>query len=1032
MSGDEFQGGKGGGPTPFVNAFDHPQLNSLRYNTSQEGSVVPIVYGTTRIGINLIEMFGQGGGLGKPPSKGGKGLGGSGGKKKGSGQNYSVWVAFALCQGGPDIFGGQISVTATGHLSGYNAVWANGSIAGFNKTALNFHSGTDGQAVDSGFASNPGADQPVINYSGTAYVTGTPMFLGSSPALPNIQFEVSGFCRNSLQGYANDANPAYIVQDMLTNPRYGAGFPRVNLDTTGLEDFTLYCTASQIAMSVAFDREQPAARWLENIAELTVCAVVWSGTTLRLIPYADKPVTANTFTWTPNLTWQYSLTDADFIRYGGDTDPVTIERSDPSKATNWLALEYMNELNNYNPAIIADWEQAAIDEYGLRNEPVKQAHEFTNPTSTATSSIQLLRRKQYIRNTYKFKLGWRFSRLEPMDIVLLTDSTTGLWLSPARIIQIDEDDNGELAVTAEEIPGYVVGNTLLPSGSGSAVTYEKQTTAGGGYNMLNDPGATNPPVIFEPTPPLTGDRLQVWLVASGGPDWGGCQVWVSLDDTTYTMLGNVYAGARQGLLTATLPNHADPDTVDTLSVDLTMSQGQLLSGTQDDADSYVTLCYVDGELLSYETATLTSTYNYDLTYLRRGAYGTTISAHVAGTQFARFGLDNPSLFKYTYPASYIGRTIYIKLPAFNTFGLELEDISGVTAYAYVLTGAGTLLPSFEVPGAFSGRIGVASAYVERFEFASGVTFPTNFSGSRAVATVAATANTAYLIRRNKTETVGSINFLAGSTSGIFSTTATAGFPPGSSLQIEATSDATLAGVAWNLLGRQNNSIPVAEIHGAQSGPISANLVVFRYVVVNAVTLPANLVGSAFVSDVAATANTFFSIRKNGVEFEVAEFLAGHFAAGFAAAGSTLLVPGDVITIVAQAIPDATLEGLYIALSGTFNLTNPFLPIVGSITGPIPGSATVFNRVIAQQVLLPSGLSGSYAVAANAGTGSTVFDIQQNGTSIGTMTFAGGSTTATFSFSTSIFLTVGDVLTIESPASPDPNLSGLAWNIAGVT
>ena len=41
----ELIAGKGGGPSPFVNAFHAPQLNSLRYNTSQSGSPVFIAYG---------------------------------------------------------------------------------------------------------------------------------------------------------------------------------------------------------------------------------------------------------------------------------------------------------------------------------------------------------------------------------------------------------------------------------------------------------------------------------------------------------------------------------------------------------------------------------------------------------------------------------------------------------------------------------------------------------------------------------------------------------------------------------------------------------------------------------------------------------------------------------------------------------------------------------------------------------------------------------------------------------------------------
>jgi hypothetical protein len=64
----------------------------------------------------------------------------------------------------------------------------------------------------------------------------------------------------------------------------------------------------------------------------------------------------------------------------------------------------------------------------------------------------LLQRRAYVRNTYRFKLGWRYALLEPMDIVQLTDSTLGLDNKAVRITAIEEDDNGELTLTAEEIP----------------------------------------------------------------------------------------------------------------------------------------------------------------------------------------------------------------------------------------------------------------------------------------------------------------------------------------------------------------------------------------------------------------------------------------------------------------------------------------------------------------------------------------------------------------------------------------------------
>ena len=147
-------------------------------------------------------------------------------------------------------------------------------------------------------------------------------------------------------------------------------------------------------------------------------------------------------------------------------------------------------------------------------------------------------------------------------------------------------------------------------------------------------------------------------------------------------------GRGKACLPPSLAAAGDPDTGDTLAVDLTQSQGQLLSGTQADADAYVTLCFCGGELVAYETATLTATYKYSLTYLRRGAYGTPVGAHAAGAQFARFGPNDPSLFRYTYPASFIGQTVYIKLPGFNIFGQALQDLAGVSAYSYTLLGTG--------------------------------------------------------------------------------------------------------------------------------------------------------------------------------------------------------------------------------------------------------------------------------------------------------------------------------------------------------
>jgi hypothetical protein len=230
---------------------------------------------------------------------------------------------------------------------------------------------------------------------------------------------------------------------------------------------------------------------------------------------------------------------------------------------------------------------------------------------------------------------------------------------------------------------------IAPSGVSTAFVYPTQTGQGTGFSGILQalPPDTNPPLIFEPGPLLTSNRLDVFIVATGPqPNWGGCQIWTSADGSTYGQIGVIGKGGVQGVLTAPFPSHADPDTVDTLSVDVTESTGTIVPGSTQDADLGITLAYVDTELVGYSAATLTSTYNYNLdTYLRRGMFGSIIASHASGSEFA---LLNGNVFTQTYPSIMVGKTVYFKFPSFNAVGGSLQNLASVTAYPYTLTGAG--------------------------------------------------------------------------------------------------------------------------------------------------------------------------------------------------------------------------------------------------------------------------------------------------------------------------------------------------------
>jgi hypothetical protein len=229
---------------------------------------------------------------------------------------------------------------------------------------------------------------------------------------------------------------------------------------------------------------------------------------------------------------------------------------------------------------------------------------------------------------------------------------------------------------------------VSPSGVNTAFLYSTQVSAGQGIvpTIAADPGNVNPPIIFEPPGALTNCQLVIWFIVTGAsPNWGGCQVWVSGDDTTFGVIGAVGRGGVQGILTAPFPAGTDPDTANTLSVDLTESAGTLTSATAHDADLGLTLAYVDGELISYSAATLISLSHYNLgSYLRRGDYGTPIGAHAAGSAF---GLALTA-FIHEYPSNLIGQTLYFKFTSFNSIGAQPQDLASVSAYAYKVTGAG--------------------------------------------------------------------------------------------------------------------------------------------------------------------------------------------------------------------------------------------------------------------------------------------------------------------------------------------------------
>src|SRR5258708_31300325 len=160
-----------------------------------------------------------------------------------------------------------------------------------------------------------------------------------------------------------------------------------------------------------------------------------------------------------------------------------------------------------------------------------------------------------------------------------------------------------------------------------------------------------------------------------------------------------------------------------------------------------------------------------------------MGAHSAGAGFARFGPNDPSLFKYVYPASLVAQTINVKLPAFNIFGQALQGLAGLTPTSYSLTGDGAVQGPAYVSGSWPGSP-AASQVIERYIFATPVTFPAGLAGSYGAAGTAATAAASFAIQKNGAA-VGTMAFAAGATSAGFTMASPPSFAGGDGLTIVA-------------------------------------------------------------------------------------------------------------------------------------------------------------------------------------------------------------------------------------------------------
>jgi hypothetical protein len=735
-------------------ATSETKIEALKLQSSAYGVVIPLVYGLTQVSGNLIWY----GGFKAVPStttQGGKG----GVKAQNTTYSYQASVAMGLCHGviagisrvwrGKRLFSGgtsydirvatqnytvpgsgamsvaltqgatfvgMVAVTSPGTEFGtdtlglgadytvaggvltvlseayrarvlditYQYAFTAVSVSPLDEMGLSFKSGALGQSIWSPLNSYPAE---AIAYSGLAYVAGQDYDLGTGAQVENHKFEVVAPMAYHLNSSTPDVDPSLMLRDVLTNGRAGASFPSELLDPwTTWSD---YCVAAGLLISPALEEQAPAAEIVRTAAELTNAGVVWSGGRLKVLPYADIAESGNGRTFTPNVTPVYDLNDDHFTPAEG-SPPIRQRLKSPAERYNHVRVQFRNRATQYAAEIAEAKDETDISINGTRSMPIVNAPWVCLAATAQRVAFNKMQRSLHVCAEYEFQLPWHFALLEPMDLVTLTDTKLELAQWPARLTVIEENADGDLTCTAEDYPAGTANAALYPTDGGSGYKPD--------YNA--DPGHAAAPVIFElPTQLATDTGLQIGVAVRGSSaNWGGAQVWSSLDGTNYQMLGTVYGPARYGTLASAIGGTAAVQG---------LGSAQLLSGSAADAAALATLCYVGGsqpEYFAYQTATLTGAGAYTLAGLVRGAYGTPNNAHASGDPFVR--VDERVVLSEPLPLSMIGSPIYIKLCSFNQFGGGQQGLAEVAHTIYTIAGTMARLPPGNVAGlAASGGAG---------------------------------------------------------------------------------------------------------------------------------------------------------------------------------------------------------------------------------------------------------------------------------------------------------------------------------------
>lgn len=502
-----------------------------------------------------------------------------------------------------------------------------------------------------------------VGYPNLCYLYGN-VYLGTNNAsIPSYKVEIqSERCREHVLDYLTtdfDSNIAEVIVYLMQE----CGIPKEKIDA---QSAIYYCYARGLTIATPsgkFSNQTTAQNIIKELLDLAGLYCFCSADKIKIIPKDDRKyaIPGTYGYWEPDNTVQFSI-NADDIIPQNDGTLINFKIKDSAEIYNQFIITFTNRANNYETESVSYEYVQDIQTNGIKSTTIDASW-----IHTLEKAVKIAELHAYFNNhfnkEYTFKLWQKYYMLEPGDCIEVSDNIVGINNQFCMIKSVDEDSNGIITVVAE--PRNFIADTT--SINVETVDYNLQN-----YNI--NPSNTKEPFFITPPAELTTNAsgVEVWLAIQGTDNtWGGCDVYISDSDSSYNLHGVQSVNSNIGYLTAEC-NETETE----LQVQFTNINAVDLSYI----NTYQSL-FLDGEFIQFNEVELIGNNQYKLKNCIRGSYNSTPAYHYSN---AKFALLDSNIYVIQLTQNYLNKNMFVKLPSFNVFQKNNQEISDVNYYTYTV------------------------------------------------------------------------------------------------------------------------------------------------------------------------------------------------------------------------------------------------------------------------------------------------------------------------------------------------------------